>query len=279
MNHFIDWTKDLYDQMAMPGPPSRAIKGGILTPHRLIAMRAFMTLRREWEEEAQWASNIGTCEDAEFFAMETAYVIVNSGMKAQIAWRIWERVRERLERDLPVTGSGAFGHPGKVKAIDDVWKNRHDLFQRFNQAEGDSAKLEFLGSLPWVGNITRYHLAKNFGLQVAKPDRWLVRVADIHGQTVKAFCQHLSDATGFSVPLVDTIIWRCCNLGAVAIEEHGLRPVDPWLIAFWENADLNKDTPAHEIAHNVRFNGYIRPGQQQGNDGQLAPNSAINDQE
>lgn len=204
-------------------------------------MRHFMELRKAWEEEAQWASRIGPPLDAEFFAMETAYVIVNSGMKAQAAWKIWERVRDRLAQDPPVSGSGAFGHPGKVKAIDTVWSDRESLFRAYLALEGDSARLAYLGDLPWVGGITRYHLAKNFGVQVAKPDRWLVRVADLHGLSVEAFCAALAEATGYQVPLVDTLIWRCCNLGAIAFQDDGVMPVDPWLVAWWADADLQAE--------------------------------------
>jgi hypothetical protein len=202
-------------------------------------MRGFMTFRAEWEDEAQWAAHIRPCPDAEFFARETAFVIINSGMRAQVAWGIWERVRDRLERNLPVAGSDAFRHPGKTAAIDAVWRDREDLFARFQTLPDDEARLAFLEGLPWIGGITKYHLAKNFGLAVAKPDRWLARVAEAHDTTVQAFCADMAAATGLPVPLVDTVVWRCCNLGAVAIEPGGIRPVDPWMIGLFEDADLN----------------------------------------
>lgn len=252
--HAIDWSKDLYDTMQRPEPPSPPPSQGLITPHRLVAMRHFMQLRIEWENEVQWASQIGPPPDSVFFAREAAYVIVNSGMRAQIAWKIWERVRERLAQDLPVANSGAFGHPGKTKAIDQIWRDKADLYRSYMALTDDAARLDFLGDLPWIGDITRYHLAKNFGVMVAKPDRWLVRVAELHGLTVEQICFDLAEATGYSVPLVDTIIWRCCNLGAVSIESDGIRPVDPWLACFWVDADLNE-----KHGHPARKKGQAAP--------------------
>jgi hypothetical protein len=47
----------------------------------------------------------------------------------------------------------------------------------------------------------------------------------------------LSEDSGYPVPLVDTILRLCCNLGAIAIEPKGVRPLDPWLVCRWVQAD------------------------------------------
>lgn len=237
----INRSKDLYDTLQRPEPPTPPASPGLITPHRLVAMRHFMQLRIEWEDEVQWASQVAPPPDPDHFARETAFVIVNSGMRAQVAQKIWERVRDRLDHDLPVASSGAFGHPGKTKAIDLIWKSRADLYRSYMALGDDESRLAFLGRIPWIGGITRYHLAKNFGIMVAKPDRWLVRVADLHGLSVDHLCSGLAEATGYPVPLVDTVIWRCCNLGAILIEDNGIRPVDPWLACYWVDADLNEE--------------------------------------
>jgi hypothetical protein len=38
-------------------------------------------------------------------------------------------------------------------------------------------RLEYLGSLPWIGAITKYHAARNFGVDCVKPDIHLTRLA------------------------------------------------------------------------------------------------------
>lgn len=54
------------------------------------------------------------------------------------------------------------------------------------------AGIEFCETLPRVGGITKYHLAKNLGVDVAKPDVWLERVAAKSGETVHELCGRLS---------------------------------------------------------------------------------------
>lgn len=142
------------------------------------------------------------------FACEFTWVVLNSGMKSQIAETIWLKLRPVLFDGG--SASKVFGHKGKAAAIDQVWRNREHYLYEFLQAED---KLAFCESLPWIGPITKYHLAKNFGVDCAKPDRWLVRVADKAGETVDALCARLAKATGDRIATVDYVIWRACNLG------------------------------------------------------------------
>lgn len=82
---------------------------------------------------------------------------------------------------------------------------------------GDAAddKLAFCESLPWIGGITKYHLAKNFGADVAKPDVHLKRLADAAGCTAQALCDRLARETGYRVGTVDVVLWRACAIGLV----------------------------------------------------------------
>lgn len=69
--------------------------------------------------------------------------------------------------------------------------------------------LEALQSLPFIGPVTRYHLAKNIGLPFAKPDRHLVRLANSAGYTdVQRFCRDISVYANDSIPVVDIVLWR-----------------------------------------------------------------------
>jgi hypothetical protein len=76
-------------------------------------------------------------------------------------------------------------------------------------------KLAFIEILPWIGPITRWHVAKNFGLDVIKPDRHLVRVATAASCTPQALCAKIAAHTGDCLPLVDTVLWRAGNLGLI----------------------------------------------------------------
>lgn len=70
-----------------------------------------------------------------------------------------------------------------------------------------------LQSLPFIGPITCYHLAKNIGLPLAKPDRHLVRLANSVGyDDVQEFCRVISDRAHDSVPVVDVVLWRFATI-------------------------------------------------------------------
>jgi hypothetical protein len=134
-------------------------------------------------------------------------------MKAQIAGPIFNRIIDCLNNGGDI--SSVFGHKLKVKAIKEVLANRHELFASFceTQFEDTNAILDFCESLPHIGGITKYHLAKDLGCDVAKPDRHLVRISAKYDMTTEELCEKLSNETGDSIAAVDFILWRAANLG------------------------------------------------------------------
>jgi len=161
-----------------------------------------------YADEIEWARNIKPCTSSWEFAYDCIWVILNSGMKNQVAQKIWERIKTAWKEDKPT--SSAFGHKGKVSAIDYIRANRDRLFWEYNHSE---QPIEFLKSLPWIGEITCWHLAKNLGYDCVKPDRHLVRIANEHNMSPAELCNWLADREGERVATIDTIIWRACNLG------------------------------------------------------------------
>jgi hypothetical protein len=158
-----------------------------------------------YAEEIEWAQTVQPVSDADVFWREFAWVVLNSGMKNQVAAGIWQRVRPVVERGG--SASEVFGHKGKAKAIDTVFARRVELLADYIAAPD---KLAYLRALPWIGAITCFHLAKNYGHDVAKPDRHLVRIAGAEG--VDALCQRLAGESGDRVATVDVVIWRAANL-------------------------------------------------------------------
>lgn len=117
------------------------------------------------DADIEWSENCGPPTSAETFARETIFVICNSGMKSTVARGFFERVCGAIARGE--SARTVFNHPGKARAIDDIWSRREEYFTGFLAA---ADVLEYCASIPWIGGITKYHLAKNFGVQVAKPD-------------------------------------------------------------------------------------------------------------
>ena len=158
--------------------------------------------------DIKWAESCGPPQTAEQFAEQAIYVICNSGMKHTIAAGIYDRVMESLRAGQ--NSDIAFGHEGKCTAIDRIWENRVEYVSQYLTA---TDKVAFCETLPWIGTITKYHLAKNFGVQVAKPDVHLQRLAHLNECTVQELCEGLAADTGYSVAIVDVLLWRACATG------------------------------------------------------------------
>jgi len=74
--------------------------------------------------------------------------------------------------------------------------------------------MNFLQTLPYLGKITSYHLARNIGLDVAKPDRHLTRLSAEYGfTTAQEMCEFIAKNVGERIGTVDVILWRAINLG------------------------------------------------------------------
>jgi hypothetical protein len=128
-------------------------------------------------------------------------------MKEQVARIIWDRIKEAWSKNIDI--ATMFGHQGKVASIKYMAKNYEREFKQYLDTDD---KLEFLESLPHIGPITKYHLAKNLGLDYVKPDRHLIRIADQYNTSPDLLCQKLSDETGEKKSVIDIVIWRACNL-------------------------------------------------------------------
>lgn len=165
-------------------------------------------------EDIMWSENVKMPETPESFAFEAIWIICNSGMKHTIARMIEKKALTAIEEGRSVTE--VFGHRGKADAMDYIWANRVRLLEELRAAED---KISYLASLPWIGNITKYHLAKNCGIDCAKPDVHLQRLADRESVSVHELCGRLAKATGFRIATVDLILWRACATGIINSKE------------------------------------------------------------
>lgn len=165
-------------------------------------------IEKGYGNEIDWAEDVKPCEKPILFFQEYGWVIINSGMKNQVARIIWDRIVDALLEGRDI--SEVFNHKGKVAAIKYGWKNQEKIFNDFKKAVD---KLSYLKSLPWIGDITKFHLAKNLGYDYVKPDRHLVRIARKFSFTPYEMCIRLSKATGDRLGVVDLVIWRAGNLG------------------------------------------------------------------
>lgn len=163
------------------------------------------------------------------FFRQYVYVVLNSGMQNQIAEDIYMRFWRRFTGIDTITAGhlrhididwcnidaacNEIGHPGKRKAVRECFYRYRQWFAKLCNLGSLYEKLDFLESLPWIGPITKYHLARNLGLDVAKPDRHLQRIAEEFSfDDVQRLCEHISALTNDRVGVVDLVLWRFCNL-------------------------------------------------------------------
>jgi hypothetical protein len=159
------------------------------------------------------------------FLRESAWVILNSGMREAVirrkflslssAFCHWKsasaivRSREVCRR----RALAIFGHARKIEAIiavaAEVESRGFDRVREGILTQG----VDYLRTFSYIGSVTKFHLAKNLGMDVVKPDRHLMRVAERLGmESPVELCWLLARETGDRVGIVDVVIWRFATL-------------------------------------------------------------------
>jgi hypothetical protein len=152
---------------------------------------------------------------------ETAWVILCSGFREAIVRRIfdhislcfldWESAEQILEnRDICVRAAmDSLRNEMKLNAIVACAERIANVgFETLKEAVIRDPIPE-LQEFPFIGPITVWHLAKNLGLNVAKPDRHLVRLASRCGYpSADALCEDLANRNDEEIKVVDLILWR-----------------------------------------------------------------------
>lgn len=167
-------------------------------------------IQRGFDSDIGWANNLKKCEDSESFFLEYLWVVLNSGMKNQIAEKIYRKILKAISKNVDITN--VFRHKGKVAAIKEMMRDYKTVFAAYLESDD---KLAFCEDLSWIGGITKYHLAKNLGEDVIKPDRHLKRIADKFNTNPFDLCKSLSCISGDRQVTVDTVLWRAGNLGLI----------------------------------------------------------------
>lgn len=176
----------------------------------------------ELKRELAWQEAVNFDEFSESdFLRETAWVILCSGFRESVVRRVfnyislcycdWESAEAIVAADpnCRVTAFSVFRNRAKLAAIVDA---AHHLvgtgFEAFKQATIDDP-ISTLKQIPFIGPTTAWHLAKNLGLDVAKPDRHLMRLsAKWAFEDVNHLCSMVANETGQSVKVVDLVMWR-----------------------------------------------------------------------
>lgn len=112
---------------------------------------------------------------------------------------------------------------------------------------GCEQALQYLQTLPEIGKVTKYHLARNIGLDVVNPNRHLTRLAEVAGTTPEELCRSVAKAIGERVGVVDYVFYQWCvwaGLDEVAEtaraictgQAQGPAATFGWAVAMFSNA-------------------------------------------
>lgn len=182
----------------------------------------------------------------EEFAYECFYVVCVAGFKQDYAKAMCNRIIKFIEeRDYAEFTEEEllkiYSNGNKVRAIKQLWDRRKCYCDEFYKLNDIDEKVKFLGTLPHVGNITKYHLARNLGLNFVKYDIWIQRLGvALYGTEefenrvnnshllleIKAFCDSmfskLQKETGEKVGFIDVVLWRSCQKKLLKISRNSV---------------------------------------------------------
>jgi hypothetical protein len=177
-------------------------------------------------DEIEWQYKVDISKVNEnSFLEEYAWVVLNTGMNERIIRKIfpyicssffnWSSVGKivKYQNECKMNALIYFNNVKKIDAIINTAcllykENFNDFWKDF--VGNDINNLE---KLPYIGPVTSYHLAKNIGFPVSKPDRHLVRLADqLNYKSVEDMCKNIYSLTDEPVNVIDIALWRYSTL-------------------------------------------------------------------
>lgn len=181
--------------------------------------------RNGFASEIDWCDNRPSFADIDErrFLTEYAWVVFNSGMRNKVIEDKWVSLTSAFQLFIPFMVSRfseqvrekALAIFGNHKKVDAVIKTAKKIVQEgFEKSMREQIKekpLEYLETFPFIGPVTKYHLARNLGFDFIKPDRHLVRLASKFNMSPFELCQQIHDKTGRRLGTIDVILWRYCE--------------------------------------------------------------------
>jgi hypothetical protein len=161
-----------------------------------------------------------------YFLRELAWVILSAGMAEYVvrikfpsisaAFLEWESARTISDnaKECIAHALQHFRHEGKIRAIASA-ADKLSAASSFDVIMREILRdpVQQLQSFAYIGPITAFHIAKNIGFRVAKPDRHLDRLARSNGfESVEQFCGVIASYLGEDIRLVDSVLWRYATI-------------------------------------------------------------------
>ena len=208
----------------MIGASYRKNRGQRLAEVYRAAKDAVIAQGFAWEIEWQANRRLDDIDESEFLR-ESAWTILSAGFRESVVRRIFPPLSQAFlewrsakliheQRQVcKLAAMRVFGNEKKITAILDIAAMVTESGYRniWNRIEKDG--VSFLQTLPYIGPVTAFHLAKNLGLPVVKPDRHLQRIAKAAGfMSPFQLCEVIADQVGDPIQVVDIVLWRYATL-------------------------------------------------------------------
>jgi hypothetical protein len=190
----------------------------------LTAQDAVISHGFAWEIDWQAERRFDRIQESEFLR-ESAWTVLSAGFRESVIrglfaslseaflnWHSAKLIHER-RRDCKVAGLQVFGNERKIEAILDIAALVAECgFGSILKQIGEDG-VPFLQTLPYIGPVTAYHLAKNLGLPVVKPDRHMQRMARAAGfRSPLEMCEVIANRVGDPIQVIDIVLWRYATL-------------------------------------------------------------------
>ena len=166
----------------------------------------------------------GLMKNFDDFFYEYVYVVLASGFKGKIAARLTPKLVEchgDMDKMLEI-----FKNTKKLNSIKKVWDMKND----WDELRKSFKTVDDLVKLPYIGDVTKFHLARNIGLlSCAKPDlhlcKWVEKITGNNDEkTVSMVTQAIADKLERKQGTVDFALWvwlshhqgeeaECCHGG------------------------------------------------------------------
>lgn len=166
------------------------------------------------------------------FVFEVIYVILASGFNQKVAIKKYYEIKNFIENGGKVTQENLlkiFANKNKMNAVCKLWKNKESYRNNFYNLKNEQEKLDYLETLPFIGNITKNHLARNLGMNTVKYDLWIKRLGGtlysdliefdetILTPQVQQACDKMFASIEFETNLkkgyIDVVLWKSCQIG------------------------------------------------------------------
>lgn len=183
-------------------------------------------IQKGYSDEIDWQEEVSISNlTSQTFLEEYSWVVLASGLSDKVVSSVFPKIKTILRNwnDLEFIAKNydsleeylliVFNNKLKIKAILDTSLIVYSVGIEKMKNQIQKNGLIHLKSFKFIGDTTCYHLAKNIGLNFAKPDRHLLRISKIMGfETPHALCKLISDYVSEKIQVVDLVLWRYATL-------------------------------------------------------------------